>query len=74
MTCISKDERTLRRKQDIRTAFGKSYMNLPPEVYFTPMGLECGHSMSPYLQGSICIMYGVQAWQPPEELMEDQLA
>lgn len=54
MTCISKDERTLRRKQDIRTAFGKSYINLPPEVYFTPMGLECGHSMSPYLQGSIC--------------------
>ncbi len=45
---------TLRRRQDIRTAFGKSYMNLPPEVYFTPMGLECGHSMSPYLQGSIC--------------------
>lgn len=63
MTCISKDERTL-----------GYYINLPPELYFTPMGLECGHSMSPYLQGSICSYVRSTSLATTEELMEDQLA
>lgn len=86
LTGITKDERTYGKSGILGLHSAKGTYGAPASLKsttgfcFTPMGPECGHSyscreasLSPACRPTCKAAY-MQAWLPPKELMEDQLA